>query len=461
MRRMWAVSTNTIRQALRIKVAAVFIILLLVLLPVMGFTATGDGTLKGRLQTFVSYGLSLTSLLLSLLTIIASIYAITSDIEHRQIYTVVTKPIRRYQIILGKVLGVVVLDVAMLALFAGIVYGVTALIPWFVNASDEERQEARNEFYTARASLVPPVIDVQKEVIALYNRLQKNDQLDVLYPRMSQPEVFKQLTNRLRLEKRAAAVGKILVWEFHNVRPLDPNQSLFIRFKYDVSVTPADEQVYGDWRIGDQRQFQPGTETQTQLQTPIWRQTRKDIVRKFHELEVPASVVAQDGYLAVGFFNPPLNETVVLFPIEDGLEVLYKADTFTSNFIRATLLILCRLVFLACLGVLAASFLSFPVAILFCLVIFFTGTVSGFIIESFGYMSQSTSQIYAYTVQGIIQLLPQFDKYNPTKFLVPARLMTWGFLGQVALIMVLVKATLLLLLGLLIFSYRELAKVVV
>jgi hypothetical protein len=458
MRRMWAVATNTIRQALRMKVAAIFIALL-VLLPVMGYTATGDGTLKGRLQTFVSYGLSLTGLLLSLLTLIVSIYTVTSDIEHRQIYTVVTKPIRRYQIILGKVLGVIVLDVALLVLFAGIVYGVTSWIPKFVNATDEERQAVDNEFYTARASLVPPLADVQKEVEATYRKLSKED-LATIYPNMSQQEVFKQLTNRKRLEKRAAAVGQMLVWEFHNVKVHDPNQSLFVRFKYDVSVTPQDEQVYGQWQVGDPRQFQPGAPAQ--VQTRIWQQTRKDIVRKFHELEVPAAVVAKDGYLAVGFYNPPpLNETVVLFPLEDGLEVLYKADTFTGNFIRGTLLILCRLVFLACLGALAASFLSFPVAILFCVVIFFTGTASGFIVESFGYMSENTSRIYAYTVQAIIQLLPQFDKINPTKFLVPARLMTWNFLGQVVLVMVMIKGLLLLLVGLLIFSFRELAKVVV
>src|SRR5512145_1075209 len=131
MRRIWAVATNTIRQALRMKVAVIFFVLLLVLLPVLGLTATGDGTLKGRLQTFTAYGLSLTSLLLSLLTIIASIYSITSDIEHRQIYTVVTKPIRRYQLILGKFLGVVVLDVALLTLFSGIIYGVVVLMPKF------------------------------------------------------------------------------------------------------------------------------------------------------------------------------------------------------------------------------------------------------------------------------------------------------------------------------------------
>ncbi len=459
MRRIWAVATNTIRQALRLKVAAAFIVLLLVLLPVMGWTATGDGTLKGRLQTFVSYGLSLTSLLLSLLTIIVSVYTITSDIEQRQIYTVVTKPIRRYQLILGKALGVIVLDVMLLALFAVIIYSVTSMMPGFLKASAEERQTVDNEFYTARASLVPPVIDVSKEVDELYHSLQKNGQLEVLYPDFTQPEILKQLTNRKRLEKRAVAVGQAVVWEFRNVRPTDPNQSLFIRFKYDVSVTPPDEQVYGDWRVGDLRGvLDPNSPP---VSTPVARVIRKDALRTFRELQVPASVVAKDGYLAVGYFNPPLNETVVIFPVEDGLEVLYKADTFTGNFLRAALLILCRLIFLACLGMLAASFLSFPVAILFCLVIFLTGTASGFVLDSFTYMSENISRIYSYTVKGVIQLLPQFDKYSPTKFLVPARLMTWSFLGEVALVMVLLKATLLLIFALIIFSFRELAKIVV
>ena len=87
-----------------------------------------------------------------------------------------------------------------------------------------------------------------------------------------------------------------------------------------------------------------------------------------------------------------------MFPIDDGLEVLYKADTFLGNYVRAAVLILCRLVFLACLGVMAASFLSFPVAILFCLVIFVTGAASGaFIVESFGYMSENVNEIYTYT----------------------------------------------------------------
>ncbi len=457
MSRIWAIAVNTIRQALRMKIAVIFIVMLLILLPVMGLTATGDGTLKGRLQTFVSYGLSLTSLLLCLLTIIVATYTITSDIEHRQIYTVATKPIRRYQFLLGKLLGVIVLDAALVTLFAGIVYAVVVFLPGFYDVSNDTLRQIDNEFFTARASLSPPAPDVREEVQTLYDQLEKTGQLREAYPTLPPEGILKELTLRKQLEKRAAGVGEGLMWEFEKIRPLDPNQSLFIRFKYDVAAEPTNGQVYARWQIGDLRQFRYGMN----FKTPIWPEDRADPVRTFREIEVPAQVIAGDGYLAVGFLNVPLNDTTVIFPLEDGLELLYKADTFTANFIRGVLLILFRLIFLACLGVLAASFLSFPVAILFCLMIFFTGTISGFVLESFEFLSASVSEVYSYTIGALVRLLPRFDKYNPTSFLVPGRLIAWSFLAQVALFMVCIKGLLLLVLALIIFSFRELARIIV
>jgi hypothetical protein len=57
--------------------------------------------------------------------------------------------------------------------------------------------------------------------------------------------------------------------------------------------------------------------------------------------------------------------------------------------------------------------------------------------------------------------LPQFDKFSPAKFLVPARLLSWSFLAQVVLSLVCFKAAVLWLAALLIFSYKEIAKVIV
>jgi hypothetical protein len=436
------------------KVAAVFIILLLVLLPTMGVSMTGDGTLKGRLQTFVSYGLSLTSFLLCLLTIVVSIYSLTNDIKQRQIYTVITKPIRRFQLLFGKLLGVILLDVALLLLFSAIIYTITIYTPKFLNASEAELISLNNEFFTARTSLTPAEVDVTQEVLDIYNKLKETGQL---LPGSSRDETIYTLTLRKELEKRAVPVGRELLWQFHDLKPLDPNESLFIRFKYDVSVNPSDLQIFSRWVVGDDRQLKYGTE----IQTPIYTFDRKDLIRTFQEIEAPANTVAKDNYLAVGFFNVPLNDATIIFPPKDGLEVLYKADSFTANFLRATLLILFRLIFLTCLGILASTFLSFPVAILFCLAIFSTGTISGFCLESFDFLSENISGVYSYTIRPIIQLLPQFDKFNPAKFLVPARLLSWSLLVKAAGFMVCIKALLLLLLALLIFSYKEIAKVIV
>jgi hypothetical protein len=451
MHSVWAVAINTIKQALRIKIAVVFTILLIILLPALGFTTTGDETLKGRLQTFVSYALSLTSFLLCLLTIIVSVYTVTSDIEKRQIFTVITKPIRRYQLILGKLLGVIALDVILLCLFSAIIYTITIYTPKYIKASEQELIEANNEFFTARGSLNVPVVDVTQEVTDRYNDLDRRGELPANVPR---DEIITQLTQQAQLAKRAAGVGQPLLWEFNNVKPLAEN--IFIKFKYDVSVNPLDSQVWGRWFVGDYQFFKYGT----QSKTPIYDEMHKHSVRDFHEIKVPAEVVPEHGHLAVAFMNAPMNSVAIIFP-PDGLEVLYKADSFGSNFVRAVLLILFRLIFLACLGVLAASFLSFPVAILFCFVIFFTASFSGFVLESFDFLGENIGVIYSYSLKWVIQLLPRFDKYNPTTFLVPARLISWPFLAKCALLMVCIKAFLILIFSLIIFRYREIARITV
>jgi len=451
MRSIWAVATNTIKQAVRMKVAAIFLILLLVLLSSMAFSSTGDGTLKGRLQTFVSYGLSLTSILLSLLTIIISIYTITSDIEQRQIYTVITKPIRRFEFLLGKLFGVILLDIILLSLFAAIIYTITIYMPKFTKAPESERIQANNEFFTARASLTVPAIDVSQEVEDTYKKLERSNELP---ENVSHDEIISQITMQKQLANRAADVGQVLTWEFDNVKSLAEN--FFIKFKYDVAVNPPDMQVLGRWIVGDYQYIKYGTESET----PIYDRVHKNSVRDFHEIVIPADVIPEHGRLAVAFQNYPLNSTVIFFP-PDGIEVLYKADSFTGNFIRVTFLILFRLIFLACLGSLAASFLSFPVAILLCLVLFSTSCISGFVMDSFGFLSQNVGVIYNYTIKWMVSLLPQFDKYNPTRFMVPGLLLSWTVLARCAVVMVCIKSLLLLILALIIFSFREIAKIIV
>ena len=50
---------------------------------------------------------------------------------------------------------------------------------------------------------------------------------------------------------------------------------------------------------------------------------------------------------------------------------------------------------------------------------------------------------------------------NPNEYLVPGRLLSWAVVGKALLFLVTIKAVLLLLVGIVIFKFREIAKVIV
>ena len=434
-------------------------LLLIVLLPMLYMTSTGDGTAIGRAQSFISYGLGLVSFLLSVLTIIVSCYTLSSDIKHKQIYTVVTKPIRRFELIIGKVLGVVLLDLLLLTVFSSIIYTLTVQMPRFTKTSEDEKARLNNEFFTARTALKINIDEqaVEARVLQAYNELAKTGQLS---ESRSKEGVLKELRDAERFSRHSAEPGGTVLWEFKNVKPLQADANIFVKFKFNASNNPPDKNVYGVWYVGDYRQVKSG---QPKLQTQIYVIPRKDVVESPHEFEVPVDAVAGDGYLAVVFYNEPMNETTVIFPVEDGLEVLYKASSFGNNFLRAIAVIFTRLIFFAALGVSLSTWLGFPVAILCSFAVFFTGTINGFVIQSF-YSPGGGQQInifFALVVKPLIWLLPKFDEsFNINKYIIDARLISGGFLA-LAVGALLIKSLVLLLAGFLIFAKREIAKVIV
>ncbi len=319
--------------------------------------------------------------------------------------------------------------------------------------------QIRDEFFTARASVKPEEPDISQELAEAYKKLKQNGEVPAGVDEnpVARHNYMNELARRIGLRRRAAAVGEELLMEFDNVKPKEPNQNLFVRFKYDVAVNPQDLSIYSKWVVGDVRQLRLAAN----LDTPIYSLERKDVIRTFREFSVPADAVAGDGYLAVAFLNVPLNNTVVIFPFEDGLELLYKADTFTANFIRAVLLIFVWLVFLSAFAVFAGSFLSFPVAILLCLAVFTMANMTGYIGESFNVVGGNVSPVYTWFLQPILSLLPHFDKFDPSQFLVPARLLSWSLLAWLGFSTLCIRALLLVILSLVIFTYREIAKVIV
>lgn len=98
-----AIAQQTVKEAFRRRVMWIFLIIgvfLISLGPVFGFLTPRDS------QT-VLRSLGLAAILLSglFVTIVTCIYLIPIEIERRTIYTVLSKPVQRYEFVLGKFLG--------------------------------------------------------------------------------------------------------------------------------------------------------------------------------------------------------------------------------------------------------------------------------------------------------------------------------------------------------------------
>ncbi len=203
---------------------------------------------------------------------------------------------------------------------------------------------------------------------------------------------------------------------------------------------------------------------------------RADVVDQFHVIPIRTESVAPDGTLKVTFWNvnPEVPErtfpTTVSFEGEDGLQVLYRVGTFGGNLTRTLAILYCRLAFLAALGLLASSFLSFPVACLVCLLVYFSAMGAGFFAEAIGYATATPVEgdpLGAVGValrplaQAFLWLIPDFGQFNPAPQLVDGRNVTLMWVLMAIGKLVLVKTVIVGLIACVIFHYRELARVVV
>ncbi len=127
-RNITAIARTTLAEGLRARIAFGFLLLILISVPSFYFTADGDGTIKGQVQMYMTYSLGFSSFVLALLTVIFSCRSLSNEIASRQIYSIIAKPVPRWQILAGKWTGVMALNVGVMIIVGILTYGGVILI---------------------------------------------------------------------------------------------------------------------------------------------------------------------------------------------------------------------------------------------------------------------------------------------------------------------------------------------
>src|SRR5580658_7831765 len=172
MQRILAIAWLTWKAALRFRLFLVIAALLVLAVVGLPLIVKDDGTARGFAQIILTYTLSAVTVLLGFSTLWLSCGALARDIEECQIQVVATKPIARWQIWLGKWLGIASLNAALLALAGACIYG---MLEWRASKLPAaEQKDLREQVLVARGSAKEQSyndeIDAETEQV-LQNRL--------------------------------------------------------------------------------------------------------------------------------------------------------------------------------------------------------------------------------------------------------------------------------------------------
>lgn len=456
MQKIFAICWLTWKAALRFKLFIVIAALLVAAVVGLPLVIQSDGTAEGFTQIILTYTLSAITALLGISTLWLACGTLARDIEECQIQVVATKPIARWQIWLGKWLGIVTLNAALLAISGACVYG---LLQWrATKLPAAEQEKLRTQVLVARGSAkekdFSPEIDAEAKQI-LQDRLKSSPVTTA-----DLPEVEKQIREQVKASYQVVLPAYSREWQIDLgfAKNYLQGKPLQLRVKFNAAKKSASGTYLALWQVGV-----PDSAKLWQTETPM--SLAPDT---FHEFSIPPDLFDTNGVLTIVFMNP--NDTALLFPLDDGMEVLYPEGGFALNFARGLGIIFCWMALLAALGLAAASFLSFPVAAFFSLamlvVILSSGTLadavqSGTVVggnEETGVMGHSGADAVLIPMfKGILSITRLVEDFSPIDALSTGRAITWGELGLAFGQIVLLLGGLVALAGIVLFQRRELA----
>src|SRR5271170_4173983 len=173
-----AIAWLTWKAALRFRLFLVIAALLVLAVVGLPLIIKDDGTARGFTQIILTYTLSAITALLGFSTLWLSCGTLARDIEECQIQVVATKPIARWQIWLGKWIGIVSLNAALLVLSGACVLG---LLQWRATKLPAAEQKIlREQVLVARGSAKPQSYESKIEdetELVLQNRVKSNPEL--------------------------------------------------------------------------------------------------------------------------------------------------------------------------------------------------------------------------------------------------------------------------------------------
>jgi len=434
LRRILAIARLAVKEAIHNKVLLVFLFFIVILL----FAGWYLQAKENLVRVYVSFITKVTSFFVILVAIFMAAVSLPTDMIQKTIYTVVTKPIRRLEIILGRVLGFALISTVVLAVMASVsLYWLHRAVArndrWVATRvreakSDEERARWASKRQAPHMSARVPV----------YGKLKfgtgEGDQIE-----------WKDTGKNVGYEwdywsfVEGPPRKDVAVWTFTDI-PLDAFGDVTeLPLTTTFTVFRSTKGVLGKGVAAKLTFINPETQDSNASNPTVFF---VDEYRQKH-VTVPRRLVSSKGELVVEVRC--LDATQYIGMNQRDLYLVAGHKSFDLAFAKSMVGTWLQVMILTVVAVTASTFLKGPVAILTSLAVYFGGSISDYLgrlaagqltgggpteaaIRIYGHnnlmselpdtlglrMARSVDVVYEYTMTGLLYLIPKLDRFDAT-----------------------------------------------
>jgi ABC-type transport system involved in multi-copper enzyme maturation permease subunit len=438
---MFAIARNVLSEAVRSKISLVFIVLVILMLAAIPNVLHDEAFLRYKVQNFLSYGTRIAFWMIGSLTVIFGVTTITNEQRDKVIWQTMTKPVKAWEYLAGKWVGMVSLAAILLVVCGTSIFLFTERLrtetaygevePYVsqvggIAQPTEDRKILHYQVLQSRVSVEPTpstTIDTPEflDYVGAYIENLKLKNPDFQDSPGARAEVAEELFKLVRVGERSATPGNRVEFRFTGLGAArDRGVPLLLRFQVQAAENRPDQVYTMGFEIGPY---------------PFVEQCS---LKSMHVInDIPPDAIDENGELRLVAINgnpytQVANPDSVFFP-PGGLEVSYSVGGYQMNFVRVMVVMWVKLAFLAMLALVMGTFLSFPVACLVSVGTFFAAQSAGFLATSVEYYLSGPEKGIGWAIQivagpiaqSVSWLFATYANLRPEAKLVEGELVPW------------------------------------
>jgi len=353
----------------------IFLSIIFFLIPLWCSYLQGDGTAEGKFKVFVTYSFLLSSIILITVNITFSCVSISGELKKRTMFLLDSKPVRRWQVIVGKWVGFLSLNFLLILSF------LLSMSLFSISLSKKIKSNFKEE----------------RNIFLTYDQISP-------YTFVSGKE--KKSSELKERETYAIPPGGKITWSFKGIRNAS---DIYLTFKFYTSKK-EEISITGYWLIGN-----PSMEKPAEILTEFSQ-------NEVHRLKIPSECVSKKGELQITYMNIDPRNISVLFNREK-LKIRYPWKNYWNNLVRSGFNLLLVTGFISAMGIFFSALVSTLTAAISTSILIFISYLHSFtelIVKSL-LGEKGESKIFTYFSYLLLKfslfILPPLNKFLPHTYI--------------------------------------------